>query len=55
MLERKRVVRVQGKRQRTGTQSYVHVKTKQMLDVPIVDISEDLMVRIQDAIGDIIA
>ena len=54
MLERKRVVRAQGKRHSDGAQSYLHVKTKQMLDVPIVDISADLMIRIQETIGDII-
>lgn len=54
MLERKRVVCVQGERQQTGIQSYLHTKTKQMFNVPIVDISADLMIRIQESIWDII-
>ena len=54
MLERKRVLRARGKRQREGTQSYFHVKTKKVLDVPVVDISSDLMTRIQETVGDII-
>ena len=54
MLERKRVVRALGKRQTKGTQLYRHVKTKQELEVPVVDISTDLMLKIQDTLGDII-
>lgn len=54
MLERKRVVRVQGKRLREGVQLYIHVKTKQTFNVPITDISADLMVRIQEELGDIL-
>ena len=54
MLERKRVVRIQGKRLRKGVQPYLHIKTKQTYDVPIVDISADLMVRIQETLGDIL-
>jgi len=54
MLERKRVVRALGKRQTAGTQRYRHVKTKQEIEVPIVEISADLMLKIQDTMGDII-
>jgi hypothetical protein len=54
MLERKRVVRAQGKRLREGVQSYIHIKTKQIFAVPITDISADLMVRIQETLGDIL-
>jgi len=54
MLERKRVVRALGKRQTTGTQLYRHVKTKQEIEVPIVEISTDLMLKIQDTLGEII-
>ena len=54
MLERKRVVRAWGERQQTGIQPYLHIKTKQMFNVPIVDISADLMIRIQESIWDII-
>jgi hypothetical protein len=54
MLERKRVVRALGKRQTAGMQLYRHVKTKQEIEVPIVEISTDLMLKIQDTLGDII-
>lgn len=54
MLERKRVVRPVGRRQTEGVQVYRHAKTKQKLDVPIVDVSPDLMLKIQDTLGDII-
>lgn len=54
MLERKRVMRAIGPRQRSGTQRYVHVKSKREFDVPIVEISTALMLQIENAIGDII-
>ena len=54
MLERKRVLRATGDRKSIGEQSYRHVKTKQMIQVPIVDISMELMLKIEDTIGDII-
>lgn len=54
LLERKRVVRAVGARQTSGIQRYRHVKTKQEIDVPIAEISRDLMVKIEDTLGDII-
>lgn len=54
MLERKRILRAAGPRQTSGTQTYVHVKTKQELNVPIAEISRELMLRIEDTLGDII-
>lgn len=54
MLERKRVLRVHETRLSTGVQPYLHIKTKKVLDVPIVDISANLMIRIQETIGDIL-
>ena len=54
MLERKRVIRAIGDRKSIGEQSYQHVKTKQVIQVPIVDISTELMLKIEDTIGDII-
>ncbi len=54
MLERKRVIRAIGDRKSTGEQNYLHVKTKQTIQVPIVDISTELMLKIEDTIGDII-
>ncbi|MEN8662838.1 MAG: hypothetical protein ACN4GF_04995 [Lentimonas sp.] len=53
MLERKRVLRAIAPRLTEGQQMYRHVKTKQELAVPIVDISTELMLKIQDTIGDI--
>ena len=54
MLERKRVLRAIGDRRSIGEQSYRHVKTKQLIQVPIVDISTELMLKIEDTVGDII-
>ena len=54
MLERKRVLRPIGCRRTTGDQPYVHIKSKQTFDVPIVNISSDLMHRIEPALGDLI-
>lgn len=54
MLERKRVLRAVGSRQTTGMQTYRHVKTKQELNVPIAEVSRELMFRIEDKLGDII-
>lgn len=54
MLERKRVLRAMGTRQRSGSQPYLHGKTKQIYEVPVVEISPDLMLKIQDTLGDII-
>lgn len=54
MLERKRVLRALGPRQHAGTQTYLHVKTRQELNVPIAEISRELMFKIEDTLGDII-
>ncbi|WPJ94719.1 hypothetical protein SH580_14890 [Coraliomargarita algicola] len=54
MLERKRVLRALGDRQTSGEQRYLHVKSKRQLQVPIVDISKELMLKIEDTLGDLI-
>ncbi|HBR93285.1 MAG TPA: hypothetical protein DEA90_03885 [Opitutae bacterium] len=54
MLERKRVLRALGTRRTAGEQTYLHVKSKRQMQVPIVDISTKLMLKIEDTIGDII-
>ena len=54
MLERKRVLRPVGDRQASGEQVYLHVKSKRQLTVPIADLSTELMLKIEDTIGDII-
>jgi hypothetical protein len=48
------VLRAIGERKSIGEPSYLHVKTKQALQVPILDISTELMLKIEDTIGDII-
>ena len=53
MLERKRVLRAIGPRQHAGTQAYRHVKSKQEFNVPITEISRELMFRIEDTLGDL--
>jgi hypothetical protein len=53
MLERKRVLRPVGARQSEGSQSYLHVKSKRSVEVPIANISTALMVKIETTIGDI--
>ncbi|HKK19173.1 MAG TPA: hypothetical protein VJ952_10885 [Opitutales bacterium] len=54
MLERKRILRAVGPRQSSGTQTYLHVKTKQEVQVPVAGISRELMFKIEDTLGDII-
>ena len=54
MLERKRILRAIGVRKSIGEQTYRHVKTKKMIQVPIMDIYTELMLKIEDTIGDII-
>lgn len=54
MLERKRVLRAIGPRQTQGAQNYLHVKSKQEIRVPIVEMSHQLMLQIQDTIGELI-
>lgn len=54
MLERKRVLRAIGNRKSSDEQRYLHVKTKREITVPIRNISAELMLKIEDAIGNII-
>ena len=54
MLERKRLLRPIGPSIEKGMQHYFHVKRKQEFEVPIVDISSDLMFKIQDTLDDLI-
>lgn len=53
MLERKRVLRPMGDRSTAGSQRYLHVKSKRELEAPIIEISTELMLKIEDTIGDI--
>lgn len=54
MLERKRVLRAVGPRQTEGAQTYLHVKSKQEVSVPVLDMSHQLMLQVQDTIGELI-
>jgi len=54
MLERKRVLRAIPPRRTGGEQRYLHVKRKEELSVPIVDVAPELMRRIEDSIGELI-
>lgn len=54
MLERKRILRAVAPRQVSGTQIYRHAKTKQEFQVPVAEISRELMFKIEDTLGDII-
>ena len=54
MLERKRVLRAVGDRKKSGEQCYRRIKTNNEINVPICNISTDLMTKIEDTIGDII-
>ncbi|MEM8866909.1 MAG: hypothetical protein AAGC73_01450 [Verrucomicrobiota bacterium] len=54
MLERKRILRVTGPRRTSGSQTYLHAKRKTEIEVPIVDISPELMIAIQDTLSDLV-
>ena len=55
MLERKRVLRPIGGRKKSGQQRFRHIKTKNEISIPICNISTELMLKIEDTIGDIIS
>jgi len=54
MLERKRVLRAIPPRRTEGEQPYLHVKRKEEVLVPVVEISPELMLKIEDTIGELI-
>lgn len=54
MLERKRVLRALGQRKGEDTLTYLHVKSKTEVIVPIRDMSRELMLKIEDTLGDIV-
>jgi hypothetical protein len=53
LLERKRILRPVGPRRSTGEQVYRQTKSKREFSVPIVEISPQLMLKIEDSIGEI--
>lgn len=54
MLERKRVLRAIGPRKGGDSLTYLHVKSKAELQVPIREMSHSLMLKIENTLGDII-
>ncbi|MFP4157902.1 MAG: hypothetical protein ACLFU4_09825 [Opitutales bacterium] len=54
MLERKRVLRALGRRKGEASLTYLHVKSKTELTVPVRDMSRELMLKIEDTLGDLI-
>ncbi|MFP4070121.1 MAG: hypothetical protein ACOC4K_05460 [Verrucomicrobiota bacterium] len=54
MLERKRILRALPPRRSEGEQAYLHVKLKKEVAVPVVEISPELMLKIEDTIGELI-
>ncbi len=54
MLERKRVLRAVGPRKGGDSLTYLHVRSKTELQVPIREMSRELMLRIEDTLGDLI-
>lgn len=53
-LERKRILRAHPPRSSQGQQIYLHVKSKQGLSVPIVEVTAELMIKIQDPWGELL-
>ena len=54
MLERKRVLRAVGRRRGEDALTYLHVKSKTELTVPIRNMSRELMLKIEDTLGDLV-
>jgi len=54
LLERKRVLRAEPPRQAEGAQTYRHVKRKETYEVPVVSLSPERMLKIQDTLGDLV-
>ena len=54
ILERKRVLRALGRRKGEASLTYLHVKSKTELTVPVRDISHALMLKIEDTLGDLV-
>lgn len=52
-LERKKVLRAQGRRRREGLQTYIHVKTKRELVVPVLPFDQSLVRNLLPAIEEI--
>ena len=53
LLERKRVLRSMGARAKEGTQRSRHPKLDREFEVPVVEVSSELMERIMETMGDV--
>ncbi len=54
LLERKRLLRPIGPRARTGNQTYLHVREKRELAVPILSLSPEILLQVQDVLGELV-
>ncbi len=54
LLERKRILRQLGKRQRSGQQTYLHVPTKREIAIPILPLDSEFFAQIQTRLDDLI-
>ncbi|MFP4165657.1 MAG: hypothetical protein ACLFUF_00630 [Opitutales bacterium] len=55
MLERKRILRVQGPRKGSGSQTYLHVKRKEEYTVPLIEIVPEQLLKIKETLGDLLS
>ena len=53
-LERKRILKVKGRRNREGVQVYYHPKREADFEVPIVEITPEFMTRIEHNLSDLV-
>jgi hypothetical protein len=54
LLERRRILRALGARNREGKQLYRHIKEKRDFEVPIRELSPSAIAQLQDVIGELI-
>ena len=53
MLERKRIIRAALPRRLTGIQPYLHVKSKENFEVPVIDVTPEALLKVQAIIDDL--
>ena len=54
MLERKRVLRPIGRRQRSGEQCYLLIREKREFHVPVLDLSSEVVLQVQDVLSELV-
>lgn len=54
LLERRRILKPVGKRQTSGEQTYMHGKTKQEFQVPVLALEPELLMRLHGLFEDLI-